>query len=249
MREYFALVLLVSCLVLTVSCKKEIEVEEVYSSETLTIKKIAENSYVHVSYLDTETYGKVPCNGAIFTAGNEAIVFETPVDDEVSNELIEFIEKDLDLSLGTVVVSHFHKDAMGGLKAFHQAGAASFANQQTIAMVKASEGEVPKYGIATSFEHWIGDQRMLSFFVGEGHTTDNIVGYFPTDKVLFGGCLIKAIGSGKGNLEDANPEAWSQTVEDLKALTSEAEIVIPGHGKVGNLELLEYTIQLFSEKK
>jgi metallo-beta-lactamase class B len=84
----------------------------------------------------------------------------------------------------------------------------------------------------------------VSFF-GEGHTKDNVVGYFPDDKAVFGGCLIKEVGSGKGNLEDANVAEWSQTVSKVKQFYPEAKIVIPGHGETGGTELFDYTIKLF----
>lgn len=86
---------------------------------------------------------------------------------------------------------------------------------------------------------------MLLKFFGEGHTSDDIVGYIPSEKALFGGCLIKSLKAGKGNLEDANINEWSTTVEMIKKEIPELAIVIPGHGKYGNEKLLDYTIELF----
>jgi metallo-beta-lactamase class B len=82
-------------------------------------------------------------------------------------------------------------------------------------------------------------------FFGQGHTSDNIIGYIPSENALFGGCLIKALGATKGNLTDANIREWSETVELIKKEISKLEIVIPGHEKNGGKELLEYTIELF----
>lgn len=86
---------------------------------------------------------------------------------------------------------------------------------------------------------------MYTKFFGEGHTKDNVVGYFPEAEAIFGGCLIKESGAGKGNLEDANVAAWSATVKKLKRSYPRAKTVIPGHGKSGGRELLDYTIKLF----
>ena len=69
--------------------------------------------------------------------------------------------------------------------------------------------------------------------------------YFPEDNVLFGGCLIKSVGAGKGYLGDANTIAWPGTVHKIKLKYPKTEIVIPGHGKWGGTELLDYTIELF----
>ncbi len=55
---------------------------------------------------------------------------------------------------------------------------------------------------------------------------------------------IRAIGY----LGDANTDQWAATVQQIKLKYPNAEIVIPGHGKPGGTELLEYTIKLFEEK-
>lgn len=65
---------------------------------------------------------------------------------------------------------------MGGLNAFHKHDIISIANSKTIEIAKEKS---------------------------EGHNTDTIVGYYPHEKVLFGGCLIKELNATKGNLADA----------------------------------------------
>jgi len=65
------------------------------------------------------------------------------------------------------------------------------------------------------------------------------------DNVLFGGCLVKEVGAGKGNLEEANPTAWPESVRNVKAKYPDVKMVVPGHGAWGGIELLDYTINLF----
>ena len=91
----------------------------------------------------------------------------------------------------------------------------------------------------------IGDEKVYAEYFGEGHTQDNIIGYFPKDNAIFGGCLIKRLGASKGYLGDANTDLWSGTVRKLKLKYPNAKIVIPGHGKWGGTELFDYTIKLF----
>jgi metallo-beta-lactamase class B len=71
------------------------------------------------------------------------------------------------------------------------------------------------------------------------------VGYFPSDNVLFGGCLIKEMQATKGFLGDANVKNWSATVRKVKHAFPSVKLVIPGHGQIGGQELLDYTIKLF----
>ena len=73
----------------------------------------------------------------------------------------------------------------------------------------------------------------------------NVVSYFPKENILFGGCLIKELQATKGYLGDANVGEWSSTVEKVKQQYPNVKIVIPGHGKIGGKDLLDFTIKLF----
>jgi len=106
----------------------------------------------------------------------------------------------------------------------------------------------PEKGFDNKLALKVGDRDVVTSFFGEGHTKDNVVGYFPSEKVMFGGCLIKELGAGKGNLEDANESAWPATVTNLKQTYPDVQVVIPGHGKPGDMALLDYTIKLFEKK-
>ena len=185
---------------------------ELYQSDNLIIIQVSENAFVHTSYLQTNDFGNVPCNGMIVRNSNEAIVFDTPTNDTSANELIKFIKEKLHCKVNAIVPTHFHSDCLGGLAAFHIQNIPSFA--------------------------------MVKYF-GQGHTLDNVVGYFPSENILFGGCLIKEIEATKGYLGDANVGDWSNTVLKIKKQYPNLKIVIPGHGAIGGSELLDYTIQLF----
>lgn len=103
----------------------------------------------------------------------------------------------------------------------------------------------PQNGFSGEAALTIGGQRIVSRYFGEAHTKDNIVTWIPSEKILFGGCQVKALGSEKGNLADANVQAWSHTTRKIKKAYRKAKIVVPGHGNVGGTELLDYTIRLF----
>ena len=146
-----------------------------------------------------------------------------------------------------VVATHFHDDCLGGLQAFHDRYITSYANQKTIDLIKDKGIAVPKIGFSCTLKLQVGTEEMVLDFMGEGHTVDNIIGYFPEGQTMFGGCLIKSVGAGKGNLEDANTTEWSQTVAHIKAKYPNASLIVPGHGQYGDRELLDYTIELFRE--
>ena len=218
-----------------------------YESENLRIERLTESTYVHISYLETDTWGKVPCNGLIVVDNGEAIVIDTPTNDKASDELIDWIENKEGSKVKAVMATHFHEDCLGGLAEFHNARIPSYALDKTIDFAKVKAVTVPQNGFDGYLELMVGDKKVMNEFLGEGHTKDNIISYFPSEKVLFGGCLIKANMAKKGNLNDANEDEWSNSVVRLKDTYRDVKIVVPGHGKVGGIELLDYTIALFKE--
>jgi metallo-beta-lactamase class B len=221
--------------------------DTVYQSEQLIITRLSTHSYVHTSYLYTNSFGKVPCNGMIVLHKKEAVIFDTPANDTSTAELIKWIQKDSKNNIKAIIPTHFHEDCLGGLKEFNKMNIASYANQSTISLAKAQQYPVPTNGFTDELVLTVGGAKLYARFFGEGHTKDNIVGYFPTDQILFGGCLIKELDATKGYLGDANEKAWSTTVEAVKKKYPGIKIVIPGHGQPGNTALLDYTIRLFRQ--
>lgn len=87
-----------------------------------------------------------------------------------------------------------------------------------------------------------------AFYPGGGHTIDNIVVWLPKSKILFGGCLVRSLESKSlGYVGEAHIEQWSDSVKRVLAKYSEAKLVIPGHGKFGDIELLNHTEKLAEE--
>lgn len=218
-----------------------------YESADLSIEQVSDHVYRHVSYLNTEDFGKVECNGMIVVYEKEALVFDTPTTDSVSRVLIQWINRALESEIVAVVPTHFHDDCLGGLAEFHAAHIPSYASHKTIEAARAHHVEVPEKGVGEFLSMKVGDQQVFLDYFGEGHTSDNVVGYVPAEKVLFGGCLIKELGASEGNLEDANVLEWANTVRQIKQKYTDIQRVIPGHGEPGDVALLEYTIDLFSQ--
>ena len=217
------------------------------NTDNLQVRRLSEHVYEHTSFLNTEDFGRVPCNGMIVVSGGEAVVFDTPANAESSERLISYIKNELGSEIKAVVATHFHADCVAGLEQFHANNTASYAHRKTITLLEAGESKFPKP--QNAFEDvltlTVGGKEVHAEYFGEGHTRDNVIAYFPEDKALFGGCLIKEVGAQEGNLADANVEAWSKTVKKIKERHPDVQIVIPGHGKLGGMALLDYTISLF----
>lgn len=239
-------------LLIIFSCSKQMQERQnqsiVYESENLIIEKISENVYQHISFLQTNDFGKVSCNGMIVVDNEEAIVVDTPTDSLSSVELIRYL-KSKEILIQAVVPTHFHDDCLGGLDEFHKEKIPSISNQLTrdLLVEKNIKKNVPKVTFENIFEFRVGEKILRLEYFGEGHTKDNIVAYFPDEKTLFGGCLLKEMGATKGYLGDANENAWSETVTKLKQKYPDIQTVIPGHGERGGMELVDYTVGLFEK--
>ena len=219
----------------------------VYRSTEITINQISPNTFQHISYLSTNDFGKVPCNGLIVRDKNEVVIFDTPTNDKSAEALILWVKEILNCQIKAIVPTHFHDDCLGGLQAFHSQGIPSIAHELTLQLAKQNEIVVPQTGFIEALELKVGNEKVLLRFFGEGHTKDNIVAFFPKEQVLFGGCLIKEINATQGFLGDANVKAWSATVQKVKEAYPSVQWVIPGHGEAGSQKLLDYTIQLFTK--
>lgn len=219
-----------------------------HQTEDLTITQLTPYTYLHTSYLNTLDFGRVACHGIFIAHQNEVVIFDTPADSLSTSQLITFIEEELNSQINAVIPTHFHSDCLGGLGVVHNKNIPSYAFHKTISLATEKGFEIPQNSFSDSLVIPVGSFQVIAKFVGEGHTADNTIGYFKEEEVLFGGCLIKSLGSGKGNLEDAHTDQWAHTVTKIKSMYPNIQLVIPGHGTYGDQQLLDYTIELFSKE-
>ena len=231
----------------TVTKSAEISRDTIYKTKNLMLVRISKHTFQHISYLNTNDFGRVDCNGMVVMNDNKAIIFDTPTDDESSEDLINYLTRKLKLKIIAVIPTHFHNDCIGGIQAFFNHHIKAYAGNRTIEILKTQGDKNTKFikGFTDSLSFNLGDKIVIAKYFGEGHTKDNITGYFPADSILFGGCLIKELNATKGYLGDANTKAWPFTVAKLQKEYPQAKIVIPGHGESGGLDLLDYTETLF----
>lgn len=218
------------------------------SVEGVELEEIRPNVYLHRSYLQTDDFGLVDCNGLVYVSNGEALVIDTPCNVAQTEALIEKIESELKSTVTGVVIGHRHADSMGGLQAFASRKIPSYSSISTQQKARDEKLPLPVAGFDSQLEVRVGDKLVRCGYFGPGHTEDNTVTYLVEEKVLFGDCLIKAQGASEGYLGDAKPEQWSATVEKVRKAYPDVEVVVPGHGAVGDRSLLDYTIELFSKR-
>ena len=98
---------------------------------------------------------------------NEAVVFDTPVDDAASRELIDYLTNTLHSKIKGVVATHFHADCVGGLSAFHEKKIPSYAEKRTIAFLVNSKAMKPRICFDKALTLKVGNQKLYAQFIGE----------------------------------------------------------------------------------
>ncbi|HQH66615.1 MAG TPA: subclass B1 metallo-beta-lactamase [Clostridia bacterium] len=217
-------------------------------SDDIELIQLSPKAYVHVSVSEMKGFGKVSSNGLVLVDGNKAFLFDTPVTNEQTETLVTFIADSLHATVIGFVPNHWHEDCMGGLAYLNKKKIKSYANQKTIDIAKEKGLPIPKKSFKDSLSLKLNDVEIDCYYFGGGHTTDNIVVWIPSEKILFAGCMVKEMRStGLGNLSDADVKAWPSTIQKVIDKFPSAEVVIPGHGQYGGRELLIHTQELLSK--
>ena len=224
--------------------------EAIIIRDDLQIQKISDNCYVHISDLYSGNKFVAHCNGLICVSGNECIIIDTPVNDEQSESLIDYIVNQLKLDIKGVIACHWHADCMGGLNVFHKHNIPSYSYKETKEIAKAKGLPLPQNVFDDSLKVDFGTDNVTAKYFGGGHTIDNIVVWFAPDKILFGGCMVKAMKwKNLGFIGDAVIDQWEGTVQKVKSAFPDSKIVVPGHDESGGMELLDHTIELVKDYK
>jgi len=219
-------------------------------SSNLELRQIRENLYIHVSYENLDPYGLVPANGLIIINNNNAIIVDTPWNDDEAEELINWLAKIMKLGIQAVIVTHWHQDCMGGLRVVHDHGIPSYALELTRRIAEEKKLPLPEITFTDKLILYQNKTEIICHYLGAGHTIDNIVIWLPDYNTLFGGCMVKSAGSKNlGFTGDADLFAWPVTLQNVLKEYSRCEIVIPGHGAPGGTELIQHTISLLNSNR
>ncbi|MDF1547680.1 MAG: subclass B1 metallo-beta-lactamase [Bacteroidales bacterium] len=219
-------------------------------NKDIQLTRLSDSFYMHTSWFSAPGFGRFSSNGLILIVNGKALIIDTPMDNQQTEQLYNYMLDSMNVTIETLISGHSHEDCMGGISFLHSKGVHSIALDLTNQKCIEQNLPLPKQSFSDSLIlNFYGNQVICKYF-GPGHTIDNIVVYFPAERILFGGCLIKAINSRNlGNIKEAKIDNWAQTVKLVKLEYADAKIVIPGHGSFGDTKLLSHTIELVKVEK
>lgn len=211
----------------------------------LKLRPLRENLWIHISTEEVPPWGQVDANGIAYVAGKHLLLVDTPWNDSLTEELVNWFKANKGIEDVSAIVCHYHDDCLGGLGWLNRQGYRSYSLEKTAEICREKHLPVTTETISPDSLLPIDGSKVRVFFPGPGHTVDSLAVYFPGEKILFGGCSVKAMSSRTlGNTAESDLAGWPESLKRLKKEFSEAVIVVPGHGEQGGLELIDHSIRL-----
>ncbi|WP_299568804.1 subclass B1 metallo-beta-lactamase [uncultured Shewanella sp.] len=228
------------------SDSKLIQTQEQPVKGELTITPLSKSLFVHESFMQTQQYGFVGSNGLILVDGKSAYLVDTPWSEIDTIKLVKWISSQ-GYKLVASVSTHSHDDRTAGVDYLNRIGVATYASDHTNKLLQQAGKPTTSHSFKEGQFDFV-ESKIEVHFVGAGHTIDNLVVWFPQSKLLYGGCLVKSLGSKSlGYYGEADLNAWPQSIANLQSQFAQSNQVLPGHGSMGDKQLLTHTISLLKQ--
>ena len=217
----------------------------------VAFREIAPGIWQHTTYLDLPGIGPVPSNGLLVVDGEETLLVDTAWTDAQTAQVLAWADGVLGKPVRAAIVTHAHKDKMGGIAALHQADIATFAHPMTNADAPANGFEPARHTLDFAGNGFLtGAQAenfspLVIFYPGGAHTRDNITVGIPAAGLAFGGCMIKGSDAETlGNLADADIDAYARSARNFASAFPDVPIIAMSHSQPEGREAIAHTIEL-----
>ncbi len=218
--------------------------------DDVIVRQLAPGVWMHITFRDTEDGKRQSANGLLITTGEMSLLIDTGWNDSQVRRLLDWAADTLGQPVEHVIVTHAHVDRTGGLRAVVERPIIVHGHAGTAAALHV-QGR-PRLQWSFEFEEQLdmGGEAVHLFYPGPGHSPDNIVIWLPRRKILFVGCLIRGGAATQlGFTGDAEMGQWPRSVRRVIERYRDAEILIPGHGRPGGVELLSHTMELLEKAR
>ena len=230
-------------------------VTTVAADQRVTLTHLRGNVYV----VEDGFYGGE--NSAVYVGRDYVTVVGATNTPETARLLADEVRKVTTKPIREVIDTNYHTDRAGGNAYFKTIGARIVSTKMTYDLlrlqwdniVRFTQKLVPDYPslpLVLPDTTYNGDfqlqgGRVKAFYLGPSHTQDGIFVFFPEEKVLYGGCILK---EKLGNLEFANLDEYPKTLRKLQQLHLGFTTIVAGHwSPIHGPELIDQYIQLLEQ--
>ena len=216
------------------------------------IRHLAEGVWLHISHHTFPNGDRFPSNGLIVREGRELTLIDTAWGELETLRLLEAIASEIGQPVTKAIVTHSHSDRAAGVDVLESHGVEVYAHPLTQRFTIENGLPVPDRTIEGLSDP--GDTRTIGsievIYPGPAHAPDNVMVWLPAQRILFGGCAVRARASkSAGNTSHADIESWLEALSVIAKRYTSAEIVVPGHGEPGGHELIRHTSRLVREAR
>lgn len=212
--------------------------------------------------------GFAPANVLVVRMPDGTLVLcSSPYDTETTRSIVRRLRQRFHPPRMVAINVHFHPDGTAGNAGYALEGVETYGSDLTAKALalrgrqtwettaqaappaaRARLQSTPIMAAATTFradqglQLTFGGESVQVVYPGPAHSPDNVVVYFPSRRLLYGGDLIRAAKAGVGYRGDADIARWPTAIAALKAFP--ADVVVPGHGAPGGAELIAHTLKV-----
>ncbi|HAY32988.1 MAG TPA: BlaB/IND/MUS family subclass B1 metallo-beta-lactamase [Ignavibacteria bacterium] len=217
--------------------------------ENLKISHLTGDFYIYTTYSNYEG-NKIPANGMYVLTDSGAVLFDTPWDTTQFQPLLDSIKQKHDKNVIICIATHWHSDRTEGLDYYKKQGIKTYTTVLTDELSKKNNKKRAEFLMMKDTVFTVGQHSFEVYYPGEGHTADNIIVWFESEKILYGGCLIKGVdATDLGYLGDANVLEYEETLKKVQRKCPDPEFIIVSHHDWDNNNSLEHSIKLAGELK
>ena len=217
------------------------------SNKALEIFHLTTNFYIFTTYQDYRGT-PFPSNGMYLVTDSGVVLFDTPWDTTQFQPLLDSIKTRHNKEVLMAIATHSHDDRTAGLEYYAQKGIKTFTTALTDSVSKINGEKRAEFLIKKDTAFSVGEYTFEIFYPGVGHTLDNIIIWFPQQKILYGACFVKSTDTQSlGNVADANVYEWPNSIRNVLSKFGQPEYVIPGHQSWKDNKSLEHTLRLLEK--
>ncbi|HEX6915310.1 MAG TPA: BlaB/IND/MUS family subclass B1 metallo-beta-lactamase [Chitinophagaceae bacterium] len=213
----------------------------------LRISNLSGDFYVYTTY-HMYKGNRIGANAMYLLTDQGAVLFDTPWDTTQFQPLLDSIRVRHNAKVLLCISTHFHEDRTGGLEYYRKQGIKTYTTVRTDELSRQRGMKRAGFLVLNDSLFNVGRYSFRTYYPGPGHTPDNIVIWFPKEKILYGGCLVKSVqDSDLGNLADADRERYAATIDNLRRECRDPRFVITGHNDYSSTQSLDHTLKMAEE--